>query len=57
VIEEEDGKLVFSFDIKTAGKTGIDEVTVDAIGGRLLAVQNETPKDEAKERATGKKLP
>lgn len=54
-IEEEGGKLIYSFDIKTAGKTGIDEVNVDAISGKVLGVQHETPRDEAKERAADKK--
>jgi uncharacterized membrane protein YkoI len=35
-IEEEKGKLIFSFDIKTDGKAGIDEVNVDAITGKVL---------------------
>ena len=29
-IEEENGKLIYSFDIKTRGKSGIDEVNVGA---------------------------
>ena len=49
-IEEENGKLIYSFDFKTAGKTGIDEVNVDALTGKLVGkVQHESPKDEAKE--------
>ena len=56
-IEEENGKVLFSFDVKTAGKSGIDEVNVDALDGTVLSVQHETPKDEARERATDKKKP
>ena len=56
-IEEENGKLLFSFDLRTEGKTGIDEVNVDAIDGAVLSVQHETPKDEARERATDRKKP
>ncbi len=56
-IEEENGKLIFSFDIKTEGKTGIDEVNVDAVSGKVLSVQHETPKDEADEAAADKKKP
>ena len=49
-IEEENGKLIYSFDFKTAGKSGIDEVNVDALTGKLVGkVQHESPKDEAKE--------
>ena len=53
-IEEEHGKLIYSFDIKTAGKSGIDEVNVDATSG-AVRVQHETPRDEAKERAADRK--
>lgn len=48
-IEKEDGKLVYSFDIKVAGKSGIDEVLVDALTGAVVSVDHETPADEAKE--------
>ena len=54
-IEEEHGKLLFSFEIRTAGKSGIDEVNVDALTGKVLGVQHETPQDEARERAADKK--
>jgi len=48
-IEKEDGKLVYSFDIKVAGKSGIDEVLVDATSGAVVSVSHETPADEARE--------
>ena len=54
-IEKENGKLIFSFDIRTEAKPGIDEVAVDAITGKVLSVQHETPVDEAKEKAADKK--
>jgi hypothetical protein len=54
-IEEEKGRLIYSFDIRTDGKPGIDEVNVDAITGKVLGVEHETPKDEAKEKAADKK--
>ena len=50
-IEEEDGKLIYSFDFETAGKSGSDEVNVDAITGKVLGVEHETPKSEAAEKA------
>ena len=49
-IEEENGKLIYSFDIVTKGKSGVDEVNVDAMTGAVV-VQHETPADEAKEKA------
>ncbi len=48
-LEEEDGKLVYSFDLKTAGKKGIDEVLVDAMSGKVIKSEHESPADEAKE--------
>ena len=53
-IEEENGKLIYSFDFKTAGKSGI-EVNVDAVTGKFVAMEHETPKTEAKEKAADAK--
>ena len=50
-IEREHGKLIYSFDFKTDGQSGSDEVTVDALTGKVLQVNHETPKDEAREKA------
>ena len=54
-LEQEDGKLIYSFDFETAGKSGIDEVAVDAMTGKVLSVEHETPKSEAAEKAKDKK--
>jgi uncharacterized membrane protein YkoI len=48
-IEREGGKLIYSFDMKTAGKSGIDEVNIDAMTGAVIANQHETPKAERAE--------
>ena len=40
-LEREGGVLIYSWDIKLAGKPGITEVHVDALTGRLLAVEHE----------------
>jgi uncharacterized membrane protein YkoI len=50
-LERENGKLIYSYDLKTAGKSGIDEVNVDAITGKIVAVAHETPATEKKEAA------
>lgn len=50
-LERENGKLMYSYDIKVAGKSGIEEVNVDAISGKVLAVAHENPADEKKEAA------
>ncbi len=51
-LEFEGGRWIWSYDLKTAGKSGIDEVNVDANTGEVVgAVQHEGPKAEAKEKA------
>ena len=54
-LEREKGKLIYSFDIKVAGKSGIEEVAVDAMTGAMIETVHETPADEAKEAAADKK--
>jgi hypothetical protein len=49
-IEKEKGKLIWSFDIATPGTKDITEVAVDAITGEVVAVDKETPADEAREK-------
>ena len=48
-LEREKGKLIYSFDIKTS-KPGVTEVNVDAITGKIVSVEQETPAQEAKEK-------
>ena len=48
-IEEDDGKLIFSFDFKTEGKSGVDEVAVNAMTGKAGAVLHESAAAEKKE--------
>jgi hypothetical protein len=51
-IEEENGKLIYSFDFETAGRTGIDEVNIDALTGKQVGkVAHESPASEKKEAA------
>ena len=57
-LERENGRLLYSFDIATKGKAGIDEVQIDAITGAVLSNTHETPamekaeaKADAKEHA------
>jgi uncharacterized membrane protein YkoI len=47
-LEKEHGKLIYSFDIRTAN--GIHEVNVDAMSGAVLEDKVETAADEAKEK-------
>ncbi|HEX7419873.1 MAG TPA: PepSY domain-containing protein [Thermoanaerobaculia bacterium] len=59
-IERENGKLIYSFDIKTS-KPGITEVNVNAMTGKIVDVHTENAakeaaekKQEAKEKASAK---
>ncbi len=50
-LEVEQKCLVYSFDIKVAGKAGVDEVFIDAGDGKVLLKKHETAKQEAAEKA------
>ena len=50
-LEKEKGKLIWSFDITTSSSKDIAEVAVDAITGAVVAVDIETPEQQAKEAA------
>jgi hypothetical protein len=49
-LEEEKGKLVYSFDLKRRGKSGVEEVQVDAVSGQVVSVEHESAKHEAAEK-------
>ena len=55
-LEREKGVLMYSFDFKVPGKTGIDEVNVDAKTGAVLHVEHESPAAEQKEAAADAKV-
>jgi uncharacterized membrane protein YkoI len=51
-IEREGGKLIYSYDITVAGKTGNDEVNIDAMtGAQVGKVEHESPASEKAEVA------
>jgi uncharacterized membrane protein YkoI len=54
-IENEKGKLIWSFDIATPGTKDVTEVNVDAVTGQIVSVDKETEADEAKEKEKEKK--
>ncbi|HWZ86247.1 MAG TPA: hypothetical protein VN032_08600 [Thermoanaerobaculia bacterium] len=56
-LEAEHGCLVYSFDIAVAGKSGIQEVQVDAGNARVLSSKHESAKTEAAEKARDKAKP
>lgn len=50
-IENEHHALVWSFDIAKPGSKNITEVLVNAKTGKIISVMDETPADQAKEKA------
>lgn len=48
-LERERGKLVYSFDVTLAGKSGATEVLVDARTGKIVSVTHETAAREKRE--------
>ena len=48
-LETENGKLLYSFDIKRPHRSGVEEVQVDAHTGAILSVTHESAQSEAKE--------
>jgi uncharacterized membrane protein YkoI len=56
-LEMEKGKLIYSYGLKTDGKSGIDEVNVDALTGKIIGFSHESPAAEKKEAAAEAKKP
>ena len=46
-IEEEKGKLIYSFDITVPGKRGVEEIHVDPATGAVLGREHENPTAKA----------
>ena len=53
-IEKENGNLIWSFDITTPGTADITEVQVSALNGDVIAIEKETPAQQAEERRKDK---
>jgi uncharacterized membrane protein YkoI len=59
-LEREKSRLIYSYILKTAGKSGVDEVNVDAKTGKIIGFAHESPavvKKEAAEDAKAAKTP
>ena len=50
-LEREHGKLIYSYDITVPGKSGVQEVNVNAIDGTVVNTEHESAKTEKKEAA------
>jgi uncharacterized membrane protein YkoI len=48
-LEHENGKYVYSFDLAVPGKSGIEEVQVDAMTGKVVSHEHETAEQEKTE--------
>jgi uncharacterized membrane protein YkoI len=48
-LEFENGKWIYSFDLKNPKDKKIHEVQIDALSGKLVNMHTETPADEKKE--------
>jgi hypothetical protein len=56
-LEREHGKLIYSFDIEVPGKSGIEEVNVSAVTGKVLVKKHESPLAEKNEKMDDAKKP
>lgn len=54
-LENDKGTLVYSYDVKASGKSGVDEVLIDAKTGAVVSKTHESASTEAKEIASEKK--
>lgn len=54
-LEREKGRLIYSYDMKVEGKSGGEEVNVDAKTGKLVRAFHESAAAEKKEAAAEKK--
>jgi uncharacterized membrane protein YkoI len=50
-LEREKGKLIYSYDITVPGKSGVEEVNVNAVDGSVVGKMHESAKTEKKEAA------
>ena len=48
-LESEDGRLIYSYEIKVPGRSGIEEVNVNAKTGEVVGSEHETPATEKRE--------
>ena len=50
-LETENGTLLYSFDVKVPGKSGLEEVHISATTGEVLSHEHESDDDEKAEEA------
>ena len=50
-LEEEGGRWIYSYDLTVPGRSGVEEIHVDAKTGKIVAREHESETDEAAETA------
>jgi len=53
-LEREHKKLIYSYELKVPGRSGVEEVNVDAVTGKVLSAEHESPAAEKKEKEKDK---
>jgi len=53
-LERENKKLIYSYELKVPGRSGVEEVNVDAVTGKVVAAEHESPAAERAEQAKDK---
>jgi uncharacterized membrane protein YkoI len=53
-LENEGGRLLYSYELKVPGRSGIEEVNVNAKTGKVVNTEHESPAAEGKEAAKEK---
>lgn len=51
-LERENGRLIYSFDIRVPRRSGVEEVQISALTGRLISRTHESPAAERREART-----
>ncbi len=53
-LERENGRLIYSMELKVPGRSGVQEVNVNAITGKLVNIEHESAKTEKAEERNEK---
>jgi uncharacterized membrane protein YkoI len=56
-LENEHGHLIWSWEMKLEGKTGIEEVNVNALDGSIVGVEHENPAAEHRDTTKARPRP
>ena len=54
-LENENGRLIYSYEVKIPGRSGIEEINVNARTGAVVSTEHESPAKERREAKAEKK--